>query len=297
MICTAIGQGIKGHSGCKVEVLRSEQALVVRKSTMDKCYIPRLKQQAEKQKKYLSNNDLGFIRVPQVLNETSREDYYYFEMEFFLSSDYISYLQTSCKKDIDIIVERLITFIDDNIKKCDQVAIDALKILLVKYNDVKKTISGNEKLGELSPMLFKELDHVFYSLKQPMNIPIGYCHGDLTFSNILFDKSNRNIVLIDFLDSFIETPLQDIVKIRQDTKYNWSLNLYEKKYDKTRILIIMKYIDDKIDMYFKKYAFYNNYYLIFQLMNFVRILQYAQDIKIVCFLERTIYKLCKELKK
>ncbi len=28
--------------------------------------------------------------------------------------------------------------------------------------------------------------------------------------------------MIDFLDSFIETPLMDIVKLRQDTKYNWS---------------------------------------------------------------------------
>ena len=50
-----------------------------------------------------------------------------------------------------------------------------------------------------------------------MLIPVGTCHGDLTFSNILFN--GNNYYLIDFLDSFIESPLLDIVKLRQDTAW------------------------------------------------------------------------------
>lgn len=53
------------------------------------------------------------------------------------------------------------------------------------------------------------------------NIPMGLCHGDLTLSNIIVTQDN-NMYIFDFLDSFIESPLQDIAKLVQDLKYGWS---------------------------------------------------------------------------
>lgn len=69
-------------------------------------------------------------------------------------------------------------------------------------------------------------------------MPVGVCHGDLTFSNILFN--GNNYYLIDFLDSFIEAPLLDIVKIRQDSAHLWSQLMYTKSYDQIRLQIVAK---------------------------------------------------------
>ena len=120
-----------------------------------------------------------------------------------------------------------------------------------------------------------------------MMMPVGMCHGDLTFSNILFN--GNNYYLIDFLDSFIESPLLDIVKIRQDTAYLWSTLMYHKPFDKVRVHIISEKIDKAIDEYFTgKYEWYRKYYMPLQLMNFLRILQYGREEKVVAYLKDVI---------
>lgn len=59
------------------------------------------------------------------------------------------------------------------------------------------------------------------ALPSEMSFPIGRCHGDLTLSNVILDPAS-GITLIDFLDTFLETPLQDVAKLKQDFVYGWS---------------------------------------------------------------------------
>ena len=54
-----------------------------------------------------------------------------------------------------------------------------------------------------------------------MVFPMGPCHGDLTLSNVILD-SVAGITLIDFLHTFLESPLQDVAKLKQDFVYGWS---------------------------------------------------------------------------
>ncbi len=54
-----------------------------------------------------------------------------------------------------------------------------------------------------------------------IQVPIGPCHGDLTLSNVIFNPVD-GVVLIDFLQTFLESPLQDLAKIRQDYEFGWS---------------------------------------------------------------------------
>jgi Phosphotransferase enzyme family len=58
-------------------------------------------------------------------------------------------------------------------------------------------------------------------LPPELTFPMGYCHGDLTLSNVILDPAS-GITLIDFLDTFLETPLQDVAKLKQDFVYGWS---------------------------------------------------------------------------
>ena len=43
-------------------------------------------------------------------------------------------------------------------------------------------------------------------------------------TNTLIDLESRKIAVIDFLDTFCDSPLQDLAKLRQDTAYGWILS-------------------------------------------------------------------------
>lgn len=162
------------------------------------------------------------------------------------------------------------------------------EVLLDKYYDTIAKIPKNKDKQDYLLHIEKELK----ALPNSIQIPLGKCHGDLTFSNILF--TDRKIILIDFLDNFIETPLQDIVKLRQDTKHLWSLKLYKREYDKTKIKIILNHLDNIIDKHFSKYEFYRKYYSIFQKINLLRILPYVKDESIFQYVVNEIIKLNKK---
>ncbi len=133
----------------------------------------------------------------------------------------------------------------------------------------------------------------FFDALTAMTIPVGRCHGDLTFSNILFN--GNNYYLIDFLDSFIETPLQDIAKIRQDTAFRWSQLMYTKRYDSVRLSIICNKIDSELDAYFSnKYQWYAEHYKCLQLMNILRILPYSHEERVVDYLKNVLNSLLHE---
>jgi hypothetical protein len=142
--------------------------------------------------------------------------------------------------------------------------------------------SGDNEIAEILKVSAK----IFAELPEEMELPVGSCHGDLTFSNILFN--GNNCYLIDFLDSFIETPLMDMVKIRQDSAYLWSTLMYEKSFDAPRLRMIAEKIDNQLVLEFQLFAWYNDFYDSFQLMNFLRILQYAHEEKVIGYLKKVI---------
>lgn len=81
-------------------------------------------------------------------------------------------------------------------------------------------IINNTKNLKLRKIL-KDVQLLLKELPEKVEYPIGPYHGDLTLSNIIYDK-NKNICLIDFLDSFIDSPLQDIAKLKQDFDFYYS---------------------------------------------------------------------------
>ena len=91
--------------------------------------------------------------------------------------------------------------------------------------------------------------------------------------------TDSGMYLIDFLDSFVETPLQDIVKIRQDSKYGWSTMMTNQKYNIVHVKMVLNYIDNCISSYFEKYDFYK-YYDMLQYINILRILPYVKEQKV-----------------
>ena len=85
-----------------------------------------------------------------------------------------------------------------------------------------KLMSVAEATGdpELRSLINASID-VVSMMPDELLFPVGPCHGDLTLSNIILDTAS-GVTLIDFLDTYLDSPLQDASKLKQDYIYGWS---------------------------------------------------------------------------
>lgn len=279
---------VKGHSGCQIDVVREGKDLFVVKSTEDPKYFKRLILQAEKQKQ-ASIPRLQHIRVPNIHIIEQADDAVRVKMDYVYSRNFVEYFEQAGFEQVEYLIEALIKYINYEVDNSCMELIDP-RIITDKFADVKEKTRSNSSLEndtEIKEILDKS-DKIFGNLDH-IEIPVGKCHGDLTFSNILFN--GNNYFLIDFLDSFIESPLLDIVKLRQDTAWHWSPLMYVNEYDDIRLKIAFGKIDDELNKYFtSKYGWYRQYYKPLQLMNFLRIIQYAHDPEVITYLKTTLKK-------
>jgi tRNA A-37 threonylcarbamoyl transferase component Bud32 len=278
---------IQGHSGCKIiiENATDRSGLYVVKSTNDKSYIPRLLSQAKKQTAFFEKK-ITPVNIPQILEITENGNEAFVKMEFIYSLNFVDYFEKANVADIDVFIQTIIDLIDTEIHYSQLQVIDN-KNIIDKYENVKEKISQNVYLKNKNQIkdILSKTDDIFVR-KRIMELPVGLCHGDLTLSNILFN--GQKLCLIDFLDSFIETPLMDIVKMRQDTCFSWSLLMYTKDYDIPRMRMVLKYIDTKLNDYYLQYPWYRDFYQLFQLLNLLRVIQYAKAEKVIDFLSHAI---------
>lgn len=283
---------VKGHSGCAIDVEREANTLYVHKSTKDPGYFKRLALQGEKQLQAAAV-ELQHIRVPKIHEITRTENEVRLKMDYIYSRNFVEFFEQAGFEQINYLIEALIKFLEYEIANSGLTKVSA-EIVKDKFADVKKKTLGHQHLkGD------KEIESIIDRSEKILNrlgaleMPVGICHGDLTFSNILFN--GNNYYLIDFLDSFIESPLLDIVKLRQDTAWLWSQQMYTKACDTIRLRIAFNKIDSRLHSHFQKnYAWYRDFYRPLQLMNFLRILQYAHEPKVIDYLKRTINEQLKE---
>lgn len=277
---------VKGHSGCQIDVVSEDSGIYVYKSTADPKYLKRLALQAKKQRA-AAEDEYQHIRVPKIFELQENADTTIIKMQYVYSKNFIEFFEQAGFEQVDYLIGALEHFVEHEISKCELQKVSP-KIFQDKFAEIKGKCLTNplyEGNNEILSILCRS-EQVFNSLSE-LTMPIGICHGDLTFSNILFN--GNNYYLIDFLDSFIETPLQDIVKIRQDTQFRWSQLMYTKPYDATRLRIVCDKIDNEIHQYFtRKYQWYSDNYSVMQLMNILRILPYAHEQKVISYLTNVL---------
>ena len=284
---------VKGHSGCKIEIINDGKNLHLRKSSVDKKYSDRLRNQAEKQKN-AKIYKLQHIRIPEIYSIEQNDESLIINMEYVYSKNFIEYFEDAGFVQVDYFIKALKLFIDYEIENSEMLEVSK-NIITKKFKDVKKNIRErnlfyNRFHDDLENIIAK-CEIIFRELDDKIMMPIGICHGDLTFSNILFN--GNNYYLIDFLDSFIESPLLDIVKIRQDSCFLWSQLMYHQDFDRVRLVMICKNIDNQIDHYYQKFDWYRKYYKSFQIMNFLRIIQYGKDKNVVAWINNVLNGLLK----
>ena len=281
---------VKGNSGCSINIVEHDNKLTVHKSTFDSNYVQRLVTQANKQKNAVLTSN---IEVPKIHSVSISGSSATIVMDYIHAKNFVDFIEQSPISAIDDFTKSIITYIDNEIKSSHEETIRS-NVFTDKIDSIERNSKKNSFITNKTFNLLKEASKVFKHIGD-IKLPIGTCHGDLTLSNILF--SSNKYYLIDFLDSFIETPIQDIVKLRQDTSLLWSLQMYDKAYDKIRIKTVLDYIDEAINDHFSTTCeYYKSSYDYIQLINILRIVPYAKSHSVAGYLENTLTSLLGNLK-
>lgn len=191
-----------GHSGCLIS-LDATNSLLYKQSPCEE-YNLRLKLQAEKQAEFTSE----FANSPKITSGYIKEGRYVVEMEYINGQKFSNFiLNNSFDKAINVF-ENILKYLKYNLDNSyELIELETIKAKLISLQ-TDSAISSSKIIDSLLPLVDK------------CKIPLGYCHGDLTFENVLaFDDK---VFFIDFLDSYINSPFIDISKIFQDLYFRWS---------------------------------------------------------------------------
>ena len=265
-----------GHSGCHVSVIEESGNILVKKSSNDLSYIPRLKKQISKQKNFSLHTDM--ICIPEIYGEFHYKNVYYCIMEYAMGVDFIEFSRIASPDDVDFLCHNLFDFISYEMSRSVYQPFPK-KAFLSKISDIKTHPNSNQTCIDICQKIETLIEKNHFP-----NIPFGECHGDLTFSNIMISLKNGRIFLIDFLDTFVESPLQDIVKIQQDTLYKWIFIKNNFSKDRMRSEMILKKIDHMLNLFIEENKIDKNTLRIFQIVNLLRIIPYTHCEKIKNFL-------------
>lgn len=225
-----------GLSGCQLELLKNN---IVRKHSASPSYNQRLHYQINKQKLF-SNLTFKNIDAPKV-TAVNYGDLYSFDMEYVSGSSFNEYFSKANIGNINFVLESLFGYFDLLIFN-----IQYYKPKVSQKRLIEKIESLENRTNYLNDLKF--LKTVVYETE--LYIPQTFCHGDLTFSNIMFH--NNRIYFIDFLDCFIDSFLVDLVKLKQDLFYYWSLRA--QNIDNIRIYQIYSYLWNQIKKRYSKFV-------------------------------------------
>lgn len=167
-----------------------------------------------------------------------------------------------------------------------------LKSLLPEFESkaagIKSAMKKATMVSEDERLLFeRQIDSLLehYQKKQDEEVPVGFCHGDLTLANMLIDPENRELCVFDFLDCFVESPIQDIAKLLQDVRHQWFLTqtvVSEER--RARMVSLLSMYYEKVKAAYCDYAFWDMVPL-FEFFCLARILPYmTEDKEKVCVL-------------
>lgn len=266
---------VKGHSGFGIELVDER---TIRKSA-NSAGASRLERQIEKQARFHQGRQHYRVRTPKIFRTERKADSFHADMEFIVAKDFIQFLSEADRRSLDGFLATITEFIRRNLQRSEVVDVSAQVL---------------EKLAELAAknVPAKYIEAARGQCARPMRIPVGPCHGDLTLSNILF--KGDSLYLLDFLDGYVESPLQDIVKLRQDTRFGWSLELYQADFNRPKIQIALRYLDQKLEAAFRSDEWHALHCELFQLVNLMRVLPYCTEPNTAALITGSLDQLLKQ---
>ena len=239
-----------GLSGSSVEIIDG----AVRKTSPRLAYNDRLMKQIDKQN-YFSKLTFTYISTPKILSKGVN----YFDMEYINAQRFDSFLATAKPKDITLIINALNEYL-------------LFLITSSRFQNARaKVISKLEELKRHSR--YKDFVAFLEGLDVDLNsVPYGFCHGDLTFANILFNE--KKIYFIDFLDTYVDSYLIDLTKLKQDLCYHWSSRVFGTV--DMRVYQLKSYMWQQLESDYKE-TLNSNQFKLLDAINLLRIEPYLKD--------------------
>jgi hypothetical protein len=179
----------------------------VRKTSPSEPYNERLRRQAKKQD-FFCGIDLKNIYVPRVVDTGEENGLFRFDMEYSPGLGMVEFLSCANPKELKFVGETLSGYLWH------------MRSMSRPCRSDRQVIS---KIDELKGKTRRKrtLDKAYEMIESKgLVLPKTMCHGDLTLANVLFQR-NR-LCLVDFLDSYVDSYLCDLAKLKQDLFYLWT---------------------------------------------------------------------------
>ncbi len=259
-----------GLSGCSVSRLPNGN---VKKSSASLAYNDRFSRQIAKQTAF-SKLTFRNLCAPLVVTSYFENGLLVCNREYCSGLSYHEYLSTASHKQIDEVIAGLFEYFDALATDCKHYPHEVPQKLI---KDKLTSLAAKSQFPSLIDDLLNRVS------KANNQLPHTFCHGDLTLSNIIFHP--KKLYLIDFLDSFVDSYLIDLVKLKQDLIWNWSATVQRK--DSLRLAQARETIWRNLE---KRYCADtdSDYFRILEAMNFLRIEPYVTNPSQVSFLNSII---------
>lgn len=282
---------LEGRSGCPIKIVEKGGQIYVNKVSSSISYNDRLKKQASKQNAFKSIHPENLnLKAPEIYTVgVANDGLAFFEMEYARGEKFSDYFPRLSLSQIDSVVEIFINYFHFAFKNATLMEVPST-VIKMKTEEVQQKVMPIANYSEkLKDALFLYL----YNKKPKSSLPQSFCHGDFTFSNMLFNE-NGQIYVFDFLDSFIESPLIDLVKLRQDTKFLWSVLIDEnlENHKVIKVIQILEYMDSRIESFLSELTpDLQHWYAYLEVYNLARIMPYAQKQSDIQFLNKNLTQL------
>lgn len=172
-----------GLSGCKLELLNNT---TLRKYSSSPEYNSRLLKQVDKQN-FFYNLIFKNIDTPKVLSVNKDS----FDMDYVPALSFYDFFSSASVENIEFVIETLFGYFDFISSRFRMV--DVTDEILNKLDSLTSRSHHKNFIRHLKKIVESE----------SIVVPNTFCHGDLTFNNILFHP-NR-LFFIDFLDSYVDS--------------------------------------------------------------------------------------------
>lgn len=273
-------QPLRGHSGCGLNLYRCNDVIFLRKDSGCPSYNRRLKKQFIKQNLFT----LSGIKTPRILNHGEKDGLFYFDMEFLNGITLAEYMQEIKIKEINSLISLLFKALPVG-QSC--INPNANKIFQKKIAEIKNKLRPSDVEANKAVEMLEQFDFA--------KIPVSYCCGDLTLENIIL-STDKQIYLIDFLDSFFNSWMIDVAKLLQDLELHWSYRHREVDFNLAMRLAVAK------EALLENIAESENgsenikmiYYVL--LLNVLRIIPYTKDEETAQFLKSALNKVISIIK-
>lgn len=261
---------LKGNSGCSIQLHKKDGVFFVRKQATTIKVSKRLEEQV---------NILSDIRKisssPVILSTTKNREIFEYDMEFIEGDLFSRYTHFNSEEEILLAFRKILGFIE----KCSKIkhsnAFSLNNRIVRKLNSLNEIIDVQEGVWSLVP-------------KEDIILKETFCHGDMTFENIIIDKHD-NCVFIDPLKPYLKHYFADISKLLKEVCHNWTyINSGVRVSSRHNSILLNELMNN---------ALYNNFekhHKILVCIDLLRTIPYLKDEKKVSLVNQEINKLCKK---